>query len=254
MWNSPSKIPTKDYLTEVNRGNIAGQSLSHKFGWRSGVTTTHQHLWNDPVANTIMVFPTVAETFDVITTGNDTAAGTGAREIFIEYLDANFVFQTGVVVTNAGTQASTFSGIRLIRAWVTDCGTYGGTNENLVTIAGTTSGNDYAFIEANEGQTQNTQYCVPAGKTAYILNVSMTTEANKGANFVLHQRQDADVIIAPFTGQRIVHQWDGIEVPENEIFSANHKFPEKTDIWVGCDMASGTGTLQFDYDILLIDN
>jgi len=249
-----SALRNTDFLLEVNKGKIAGHSLTHKFGWRGNVTTTHQHLWNDPVINTSLIWPTVAETFDVITTGNDTSAGAGAREVTIIYLDSNFVQQTGTVITNAGTQASTFSGIRLIKAYVTDCGTYGGTNENLITIQGTTSGNDYGFIEAAEGQTQNTQYTVPAGHTAYILRASMTTEANKGANFILHQRQDADVIAAPFTAQRVVHQWDGIETPLDEEFKANHIFPAKTDLWVGCDMVSGSGTLQFDYDILLIDN
>lgn len=245
---------TRDFLVEVNKGNIAGHLLVHKFGWRGNVSTNHHHLWNDPVANTDMIFPIVAETFDVVTTGNDTSAGTGAREIIIEYLDSNFAFQTGTVATNAGTQASAFSGIRLIRAYATDNGTYGGSNQNLITITGTDSGNDYAFIEATEGQTQNTQYCIPAGKTGYILRASMTTEANKGANLILHQRQNADVVSAPFTSVRILHQWDGTETPIDETFTANHMLPEKTDTWVGADMVTGTGILQFDYDILLVDN
>jgi len=243
-----------DWLIEVNKGNIDGHELVHKFGWRGNVSTNHHHLWNDPTANTSMTFPTVAETYDVVTTGNDTSAGAGARKVVIEYLDSSFEFQTGEVITNAGTQASTFSGIRLIRAYVTDCGTYGGTNENLITFTGTDSGNDYAFIEGTEGQTQHTQYCIPAGKTGYILRVSMTTEANKGVNIKLHQRQDADDVSTPFTGQRLLHQWDGVEVPLSEEFKANHGLPEKTDIWVGCDMVSGSGIVQFDYDILLVDN
>lgn len=82
----------------------------------------------------------------------------------------------------------------------------------------------------------------------------MTVESNKAANFVLHQRQNADVIAAPFTAQRVVHQWDGIGVPLNEDFDANHRAPEKTDLWVGCDMVASTGILQFDYDILLVDD
>jgi hypothetical protein len=243
-----------NFLIEVKKGNIAGHELIHKFGWRGNVTTTHHHLWNDPANNSDMTFPTAAETFDVITTGQDTTAGTGCREILITYLDSSFNIQTGTVTTNGGTQASAFSGIRLLSAWATDNGTYGGSNQNAITIKGTTSGNNYAFIQAGEGQTQNSQYCIPNGKTGYLLNSSITIEANKPANIIFYKRNDADVIAAPFTSSRLVHQWDGIDVPVNENFNANHILTEKTDVWVGCDMVTGTGIIQFDYDILLVDN
>lgn len=247
-------IADKDWLIEVNKGNVVGHSLVHKFGWRGNVTTNHHHLWNDPTANTNMIFPTVAEDFDIITTGNDTAAGTGCRSVYVIYLDANFDEQFVIVTTNAGTQAAGISGIRLIRFYALDNGTYGGSNQNLVTIAGTTTGNNYGFLEGGEGQTQNTQYCVPADHTGFILNAAITTEANKPANLVLHKRENADVVVAPFTSARVMHQWDGIEIPFTEPFKANHILPEKTDVWVGCDMDSGTGIVQFDYDILVIEN
>jgi hypothetical protein len=249
-----SHIGTTDWLVEVNKGNIPGHTLFHKFGWRGNVSTTHHHLWNDPAANTDMIFPTVAEDFDVITTGNDTAAGTGCRSVFITYLDASFDLQTVTVPTNAGTQAAGITAIRIIYAWALDCGTYGGANENLITIAGTTTGNNYGFMEVGEGQTQNTQFCVPNGRTGFVLNTSITLETNKSANLILHRRSNADNIVAPFTSQRYVHQWDGLDVPDNEPFTANHRMTEKTDVWVGCDMTLGTGIVQFDYDILIVEN
>lgn len=245
---------TKEFLIEVNKGNIPGHSLTHKFGWRGNVTVNHHHLWNDPTADTDMIFPTVAEDFNVITTGNDTAAGTGCRSVYIMYLDENFNEQFKVVATNAGTQAAGITAIRILSAWALDNGTYGGSNENLITIVGTTTGNNYGFMESNEGQTQNTQYCIPNGLTGFILNTSITMETNKAANFILHRREDADVIVAPFTSQRVVHQWDGLDTPENEDFKANHRMPSKTDIWVGSDMTSQTGVVQFDYDLLLVEN
>ena len=252
-----SYIGETDFLIEVNKGNVAGHTLVHKFGWRSGVTTTHHHLWNDSTADTDMIFPTVAETFDVVSaSANDTSAGSGAQKVFIEGLDANFDVATFEAtmngVTPVPTTGQTF--IRITRAYVTDVGTYGGTNAGLITISGTDSSNNYGFLDTDEAQTQNSQYTVPAGKTGHILNASMTVESNKLASLHLHKRLDAGDVTTPFTASRIVHEWDGISIPYNEDFRANHILPEKTDIWVEADMSSGTGIIEFDYDMLLVDN
>jgi hypothetical protein len=82
----------------------------------------------------------------------------------------------------------------------------------------------------------------------------MGVEANKSANIILHKRENADVIVAPFTSVRVMHQWNGVEGPHEEDFVANHILSEKTDVWIGADMVSGTGIIKFDYDILLVDD
>lgn len=248
----------KDFLIEVNKGNVNGHSLVHKFGWTNQATTAHNHIWNNPTAGLDRIWPTVAETLDITSTdANDTIAGTGGRKVFIEGLDADFKEVTFEVemagLTPVITTGQTF--IRVNRAYVTDSGTYGGTCIGTITVSGTASGNDYGFLEPFEAQTQNTQYTVPAGKTGYILKASMTVESNKLATFHMHFRNDADVIVAPFTSPRILHEWDGLGQGANEEFHANHVMEEKTDIWCDGQMSVGTGgILQFDYDILLVDN
>jgi len=252
--NDKLKSGGQNFLIEVNKGVVLGHSLVHKFGWRGNVSVNHHHLWNDPTANTNMIFSTAPEDYNVITTGVDTAAGVGCRSVCIRYLDANWDEQEVTVATNGGTAAAGISANRILTACAKDNGTYGGSNVNLVTIQGVTTGNNYGFMEAGEGKTQNTQYCTPNGHTAFILNTSISLETNKAANLILHKREGADIVAAPFTSQNVVHQWDGVATPSNEKIEANHVMPEKTDVWVGADMTSGTGIVQFDYDILIVDN
>lgn len=248
----------KDFLIEVNKGKVPGHSLVHKFGWTNQANTNHNHIWNNPVADLDLVWAAVSETFDIVSAdANDTIAGTGARTVFIEFLDDNFITQIEEFNTNGTTIVTTtgFSGRRLQRAWIGDTGTYGGTNIGTITITGTDSGENYAFLEPLEAQTQNTQYTVPAEKTGFILNASMTVESNKLATFHMHYRNDADVIVAPFASPRILHEWDGLGQGLSEKFEANHRMSSKTDIWCDGQMSTGSGgILQFDYDILLIEN
>lgn len=248
---------TQDFLIEVNKGTVPGHELVHKFGWRGNVSTNHHHIWNNGTVDIDLTWPTVAETLDLVSSdANDAAGGTGGRIVVLEGLDASFN-EVSTSVNLNGLTAVTTTGqtfIRLNRAYVTDIGTYGGTNIGTITISGTDSGNDYGFLEPDEAQTQNTQYTIPAGKTGFILQASMTVEANKQATFHMHYRNDADDITAPFTSYRVLHEWDGLINANTEEFKANHIMPEKTDVWCDGQMSSGSGILQFDYDILLVEN
>lgn len=224
-----SRTFSNNWLIEVNKGNIAGHSLVHKFGWRGNASTSQAHLWNNPVAGTDMIFPTVAETFDVVSAdAADDAAGAGGRKVLIAGLDANFQEVSEEITMDGLTPVTTLQEfIRITRAYVTDCGTYGGTNAGIITISGTDSGNNYGFLETEEAQTQNTQYCVPAGKTAYMLKASITTEANKPASFSFHHRPDADVVLP--RSQRLECSMSGTayKPPLTSLFKLTIYFPLK---------------------------
>jgi hypothetical protein len=96
LGTSPSpfySIPADFYL-EVHKGNVTGHSIIHKFGHNTAIPTTYT-----PVTS-IGSYPTPqvsgATTLRIKAGGdaNDTAAGTGAREITLIGVD-----ETGAEVT-----------------------------------------------------------------------------------------------------------------------------------------------------------
>ena len=77
---------SRDFLIEVSKGNIAGHSLVHKFGKNEDVGATFEPLTIGGVYQTLQ--PAAATTLRVKAgNANDTAAGTGAREVTVQGLD-----------------------------------------------------------------------------------------------------------------------------------------------------------------------
>ena len=119
-----SNFGAKNFLLEISKGNVPGHRIFTVLS-NKAVLTAKADIWD--VAGSL-VYPVGAETLEIITTGNDTAAGTGAQEVTIEYLDTSYVTQTATAATNAGTQAiTTVNFFRLQRMIVSAAGT-GGAN------------------------------------------------------------------------------------------------------------------------------
>ena len=253
---SAARIGTTDPFLDINMGKVPGKEMYHKFGWRGNATTVHAQVWNSPTV-VDMIYPTVGETLTVTSSdANDTFLGSGGRAVYLECLDSTTWKPVTQIVNMNGLSGvvSTINCIRFQRAWVIDVGIYGGKNLGLITIAGTTSGNPYGYLEAEEARTQNSQFTCPDASTCYIVRTSITVDAKKEASFSLHAREGADIITAPFKATRIVHEWDGITASTGEKILANHKFPERTDLYFDGQMSTGTGILQLDYDIVIIAN
>lgn len=252
--NLDGSTNVRDFLIEVNKGNVPGHIMVHKFASNDNVGTTPEDIW---ATGGTLTFQTIASVYDVTSdSANDNnATGSGARKLFILGLDSNFneISET-INLTGATIVSTSNSYIRLTRVYVTDCGTYGGTNEGSIIIRVTGAGAIQATIEAGEGQTEKSHYTVPTGKTAYFIKASLSVESNKTAEVKVWQRQNADDVTVPFTGKRIVHEWDGVTGVVVENFHANHIFPEKTDIWFTGVVPATNAIVETDYDMLLIDN
>ncbi len=109
----------------------------------------------------------------------DTAAGTGARTVAIDYLDDDYVQKT-VTATLNGAAAVTLSVDDLFRVnnfRVTSVGTGGVTAGNLTLAHG---GLTYGYIAAGNNCHRQAVYTVPAGRRLFIsgLFVSATHTAN----------------------------------------------------------------------------
>jgi hypothetical protein len=246
-------VAIADIHTEIAKGNITGHASVHKFGFNGAVGTTEVDITN--FGN--ITWLTSASTLEAISdSANDDSDGVGARTIYLEGLDINYVALTETIIMNgtSATTATTGSFIRLNRAYVVTCGTYTGTNDGDITIRVSGAGATMGFIETDEGQTQQSNYTVAAGKTIQISRMAITMQTNKEVTVTLVKRENADDIVAPFTAKRLMHEWTGISTPVGEPLKANHIITEKSDVWLTGLVSTGTAVIEVDYDILVIDN
>jgi hypothetical protein len=117
------------------------------------------------------VIPTqAAEALNVVSgSANDTAAGTGARTIRVEGLDAAGAWQEETITLNGTTPVvTTTTWLRVIRAYIVAAGS-GTTNAGAITVKhNVTTANIFSVIKAGRGSSANAVFTVPAGQVGRI--------------------------------------------------------------------------------------
>lgn len=112
-------------------GDLSNVVIVRKFGRNPAIPTSWEPIWG--VSSPVLPTLTTAKTIRVKAGGNanDSAAGTGAQQIHVIGLDANFDPIEEDIETN-GTSASASTAqefIRVHRIFVNRVGTYGGAND-----------------------------------------------------------------------------------------------------------------------------
>lgn len=259
LVNSAGAAITGMGQLDVGAGLIPGVRAVHKFGFNGTVPNgTFADIWaygpTDPTYN----WPTAAESFRIRAGGdaNDTAAGTGARSVTFQFLDATGAEVEETIATNGtGVSAATSStGRRFNRAFVSGVGTQYGSNTGQIIIENETTNEVVAAIAAGFGQTQLSQYTVPLGYSAYLADINVDVEAgtNKNADVRMWQRQGALETSAPFSPERIVHQWKGLEGALSINLKAYNTFPALTDLWLDAQGNGATVGVDASYDLFLV--
>ena len=102
-----TELKKTNYLLEVERGNLPGETWVHKFGGNPAASTNLEPL----TVGAVYATPTTAQTLELLSddTG-DTSAGLGARKVVVEGLDSSFNIQSETVTMN-GTTAVILSAI-----------------------------------------------------------------------------------------------------------------------------------------------
>lgn len=242
----------KDFLIEVGKGNVPGHSLVRVNGANSAASTTLQDIWG---TGGVKVPLQAAETMDIVSTDttNDISGGTGANVVRVVGVGATGASQTEDVTLLATVVPTIATFLRVDYIELVSVGTYGGSNLGAITATATTAATVQATMAIGEGRSGQSHYFVPLGFNAQLMRISITVDSNKTADVHMNERAAALDITTPFSPVISRHHWEGINYSE-ETFKANHLFSELTDIWFACQMTSGTGEVDVDYDILLIDN
>jgi hypothetical protein len=178
-----SLLDEPNLTLKVGLGHEPGWRNLRKFGMNPAVTSSSsQEMW--PIG-TAKVLPTAAGALAVASDSAEddeneaTPPGTGAFSIRVEGLDANYEeISEDIALTGTTPAASTASFLRVNRAY---CTTVGSNGVNVGNITISIGGNAQAYIEANEGQTHQTHYTVPAGHTWVVTGYFMQVGRMAGA-------------------------------------------------------------------------
>ena len=239
---------------QVARGQITMHRSFCQFGINTAVGTSNETVW---IGSNAYTFPAAASVLKVSSSSaSDTAAGTGARTVLIEGLNAAYEAVSETVSLDGQTQVDTTNSyIRVNKMIVLTAGSGGTSVGNIYAGTGAAVSGvpptvvNQTGILANE--TESGFYTVPAGYTAFINMWTMSsgnTTADEWTRFTLR--------IRPFGGVfGIKAQY---HIPGSGIYECVAAYPlpipEKSDLEILAATSEGAASVSTQLQILLIKN
>lgn len=156
---------------QVARGQIQGHRNVTVFGFNADVDTTQVSVWPLP---SLITFPAAALQMTVSSTSaNDTSAGTGARTVVVQGLDANYNEVSEIVTMNGQTAVTmTASLLRVNYAYVLTAGSGNSAAGDIYIGTGTVTAGvpatAYDIVKFDYNTTITGSYTIPADYTAYV--------------------------------------------------------------------------------------
>jgi hypothetical protein len=175
--SNEERVVAQNYYDAIADNKIENHFPLHKFGHNAAVGTTEEIIWT---AGNGYTYLSAVETLQVSSSdANDTSAGSGARTVTLEGLDANWVELSETVTLNGAASVETSSEfLRIFRVYVATAGS-SETNEGLISIKNNADVVDMAEIVAGMGQSQMAMRSVPAGNKMFVKKVTGGESANK---------------------------------------------------------------------------
>jgi hypothetical protein len=172
---------------QVARGQIQGHRNVTVFGFNPDVDTAQVSVWPLP---SLITFPASPIQMTVSSTSaNDTSAGTGARTIVVQGLDANYNEVSETVTMNGQTAVTmTASLVRVNYAYVVTAGSGNSADGDIYIGTGTVTAGvpatAYDIIKLDYNTTITGSFTVPAGHTAYVSQGLFSAGQAGGSNQV----------------------------------------------------------------------
>jgi len=237
-----------DFKFSVATGKISGLSQRQNYGEAPDVNGTYVDVWT--VGGTL-TYVTQAETLTVVSTSanDDADAGTGAREVRVEYLDADFNTQFVDVELDGLTPVTIATDFyRFQNAYVLQVGSLGAAAGN---INFSSNGNTQSRIDSTTNASRDTHFTVPANYTAYIVGANVGSPKSADIEMRLQSR-DSSVANTPFvTG-------DEVEIFETSMYfelPTYYVIPEKHDIRIQVKSGQSSNVSAFvTYHLILRAN
>ena len=249
----------------IARGLIEGASAVNKFG-HNPAATAGEDVWGG--GGRYVFYPTAGVLINIVSTvdSDNGATATGALTVIVQGLDENWDFVEETVTMNGTTPVTTMTTtfIRLFRAFVRIAGSSETNDGNITAYAratgsGVTAGDVGIFIEAGGGQTQQTIYTVPAGKSAYFIKgyVGLSTDDKTQENGTFRWLLRVNAF-GP-GGAWLVQGEAGLTSLGTNYWIYEYgipagPIPEKSDIRIELTAASTTFDTVAGFDLILIED
>jgi len=177
----------ENFALQVSRGQIQGHRNVTVFGFNPDVDTTQVSVWPLP---SLITFPAAALQMTVSSTSaSDTSAGTGARTIVVQGLDANYNEISETVTMNGQTAVTmTKAMLRINYAYVATAGSGNSAAGDIYIGTGTVTAGVpatvYDIIKFDYNTTTTGSYTIPADYTAYVSQGLFSAGQAGGSNQV----------------------------------------------------------------------
>lgn len=172
---------------QVSRGQIAWHRAVIVFGYNPDVDTTPETIW--PGDGLLPYLPAATQLKVSSANANDTAAGTGARTVYIGGLDSSHNEISEIVTMNGQTAVTTTkSFLHINSAYVMTAGSGNGAAGNIYIGTGTVTlgvpATIYDIIAYDYNNRLTGSYTIPAGYTGYLSQGLFSSGQAGGSNAV----------------------------------------------------------------------
>lgn len=251
--------PTTDFRLRVAMGLVDGYAAVNKFGHNPEVLTgtDPEDIWAG--GGMYAFYPTTAQTVQAVSdSAEDGVGGTGALAIQVYGLGTDWTLQDETVVMDGVTPVVLQNQyIRMFRTVVLTAGT-NDTNVGNILI-GVAGGDVGIYVAADDGQTQQGIYTVPAGYTAFFLKGYTAISKGGGSQAVAAQfkwraRPNNGTNGAWATKGQIECVSSGSGTWQYEYGVPSGPIPEKTDVRLECTEVTATVGVVGGFDLMLVRN
>ena len=221
-------------------GELDGYSAVHKFGIIDGtIGTGWSTIWaeGENIGAQLAPWREIGDA-GVVTVTSSLAGDT--TDVTLEGLDADYNFQSETL-TLAGTAdvVGTKTWHRINRMFMV-------TETNVGNVTATIGADIVSSIKVGRGQTLQAFYTVPAGKTAYLTHMQVSSSKN--------QAVEASLFVRPLGGAFRVTGGTMLYQMEHTIhYSSPIPITEKSDIDFRA-IGAANGVLSASFDLILVDN
>jgi len=230
---------------DLARGADENVGLDGKFGYFGAVTTGGDDIWT--LGGAYSGHITAGASIEAISDdGNDDDGGSGCQIITVQGLAPVTLAEISADINMNGTDPTAYANkqfFRVNRFFPKDggVGTYHGNNAGNIWVR-TAAGITLSYMEAGLGQTEQSHFCVPAGKRAYLDNLEAYVETTKAAELRLWQSRNADDVTTPFSPKRLVRRFTGLtDYTPHDLHQL--EIEEKTDVWLEGISSAGTAAV-----------
>lgn len=170
MSDNSLLVTSVPYVFAISEGDVPDHTIKHKMGYSPASTASETTLWNP---GTQYVFPAGTISVEAVSSsGNDTAAGTGARTVHLGYLDINYTEKTWTFTMNGTTPVAGPTDFFRVNTFHIETAGTGGAAAGVIDLrlVGAPA-TIYSQMAAGFTRARNSVFTVPAGKVYYVENV-----------------------------------------------------------------------------------